>query len=219
MQKITLKQNLSFSDWLIIFSNLVAIYGVWALHWDSKIIFLVFCVETIIIGVFNFLQLGLIACSNDEQGKKSKLAGGLFLMLFFLVHYGIFVFAQLHISLGIMKINKIRISISEFLYSFQNAMPNYAVQYLGLFVASHFLGILKDFVFNGKYKTMALTAQMFTPYKRIFIQQFVVILGAFVLLLNPDGKYFILVFIPIKLFFEIFINYDQLIDAMNKENS
>jgi hypothetical protein len=216
-QKITLKKELSIGDWLIVCSNLFAIYGVWMLNWDAKIIFLVFCIETIVIGVFNFLQLGLIACSNDEQGKKSKLAGGLFLMLFFLVHYSIFVFAQLHIFLSIMKIHKIRISTTELIFSFQKVMPNYALQYLGLFVASYFLGILKDFVFNGKYKTTSLTAQMFTPYKRIFIQQFVVILGAFVLLLNPNGKYLILLFVPIKIFFELFIDYDSLLDEMNKD--
>jgi hypothetical protein len=216
-QKITLKKELSIGDWLIVCSNLFAIYGVWMLNWDAKIIFLVFCLETIIIGIINFLQLWLITITQNEEGKKTILKAGYFLMLFFLVHYGIFVFTQLNIFLTIMKIHKLRISVTDFLFSLNKTLPEYAILYLGLFIVSYFLGVIKDFVFSGKYKTTSLTAQMFTPYKRIFIQQFVVILGAFVLLLNPNGKYLILLFVPIKIFFELFIDYDSLLDEMNKD--
>lgn len=216
MQKFTLKQKLFLSDWLLVLSNLVAIYGVWILNWDAKIIFLIFCFESIIIGALNFVQIGIIAFTFTENGIKTKILGGLFLMFFFLIHYGIFVFAQLHIFLSIMKIHDLRITIIELIFSFYKVLPAYTLQYLGLFTASYCLGVLKDFIISGKYKTISLTAQMFSPYKRIFIQQFVVILGAFVLLLNPDGKYLILVFIPIKLFFEIFIDYDQLFIEMNQ---
>jgi hypothetical protein len=53
-----LKRSFSITDWLIIASNIFAIGGVWMLHWDAKIIFLIFCLETVIIGVFNFYKCG-----------------------------------------------------------------------------------------------------------------------------------------------------------------
>lgn len=72
MHKFTLKQKLSLSDWLLVLSNLVAIYGVWILNWDAKIIFLIFCFESIIIGALNLVQIGIIAFTFTENGKKQR---------------------------------------------------------------------------------------------------------------------------------------------------
>lgn len=89
-------------------------------------------------------------------------------MFFFLVHYGMFVFAQLHIFLSIMKIHNLRITIIELIFSFYKVLPAYALQYLGLFTTLYCLGILKDFIISGKYKTMLLTTQKFTPLQKNF---------------------------------------------------
>jgi hypothetical protein len=70
---------------------------------------------------------------------------------------------------------------------------------------------------TGSYKTANLNELMFRPYKRIFVQQFVIILGTFVLLVENEGKIFMLIFIPIKVFFEMFIDYDKVIkESINK---
>ena len=52
---------------------------------------------------------------------------------------------------------------------------------------------------------------MFQPYGRIFIQQVTVILGSMFLIFGA-GKIFILVFAAIKMFFEVFVNYDAILN-------
>jgi len=50
---------------------------------------------------------------------------------------------------------------------------------------------------------------MFQPYGRIFIQQVTVIVGSMFLSFGA-GKFFILIFAAIKIFFEVYINFDLL---------
>jgi Family of unknown function (DUF6498) len=57
---------------------------------------------------------------------------------------------------------------------------------------------------------------MFQPYGRIFVQQFTVIVGSMFLTFGA-GKIFILVFAAIKIFFELFINYEGLINKRMRE--
>ena len=56
---------------------------------------------------------------------------------------------------------------------------------------------------------------MFQPYGRIFIQQVTVILGSMFLSFGA-GKIFILVFAAIKIFFEVFIDFENLIKKAAK---
>lgn len=56
---------------------------------------------------------------------------------------------------------------------------------------------------------------MFEPYLRIFVQQFVVIIGSFFLTFGA-GKIFILVFVLVKIFFELFVNFNRLLAFAEK---
>ena len=57
---------------------------------------------------------------------------------------------------------------------------------------------------------------MFEPYLRIFVQQFVVIIGSFFLTFGA-GKIFILVFVLVKIFFELFVNFNRLLALAEKK--
>ncbi len=79
--------------------------------------------------------------------------------------------------------------------------------------------MLKDFIVNGAYKTASLNAIMFAPYNRIFIQQFTVIAGSLFLGFGA-GKIFITIFMGVKIFFEVWVNYERMIAIIvNKEES
>ena len=52
---LMIKKKLTRSDYFIIAANLLPIIGVWFFDWDPREIFLVYCLETIIIGVFNLV--------------------------------------------------------------------------------------------------------------------------------------------------------------------
>jgi hypothetical protein len=65
-----------------------------------------------------------------------------------------------------------------------------------------------DFFLSGNYKTISMGRLMFEPYMRIFVQQFVVILGSIFITFGA-GKVFILVFVIAKIFFELFVNFNR----------
>jgi hypothetical protein len=56
---------------------------------------------------------------------------------------------------------------------------------------------------------------MFQPYGRIFIQQVTVIIGSMFLSFGA-GKVFILIFAAIKIFFEVFIDFDLIMKKAAK---
>jgi Family of unknown function (DUF6498) len=78
------------------------------------------------------------------------------------------------------------------------------------FIFSYIAGGFIPFLQKGEYKTMPLIQIMFQPYGRVFIQQFTVILGSMFLTIGV-GKAFILVFVLVKIFFELLINYEGML--------
>ena len=92
------KRKLSQSDYVLIAANIVPVYGVWFLNWSAGEVFLVYCLETIIIGFFTLLKIlitGLIIkTDNWQNGSSTTKMPFMFFMLFFFVHYGMFVSIQ-----------------------------------------------------------------------------------------------------------------------------
>ena len=80
---------------------------------------------------------------------------------------------------------------------------------LGVFIVSYGIRLATDFILTGDYKTSSLGYLMFQPYGRIFIQQVTVIVGSMFLSFGA-GKIFIFLFAFIKIFFEVFIDFNLL---------
>ena len=85
---------------------------------------------------------------------------------------------------------------------------------LGVFIESYGFRLTTDFILTVEYKT-SLGYLMFQPYGRIFIQQVTVILGSMLLSFGA-GKIFILIFALIKIFFEVFIDFNLIIKKAAK---
>jgi hypothetical protein len=213
-----IKRKLIEADWFLIIVNLLPVYGVWFEGWNANEIFLVYCLETIIIGFFTLTKLGIATAVRkkdwwENNGSKTMMSG-LFFMFFFLIHYGLFVVVQTSIFFGVVSMHDDSgpSSILEFILH-----PN---KYLGsegwllfcAFVFGYGYENLMRFIVNNDYRTKSFARIMFEPYMRIFVQQFTVILGSFVLIFGA-GKIFILIFAAARIFFTVFINYE---DALNK---
>lgn len=213
--KNLLKQQLTIGDFLLIVTNLIPIWGVWFKGWDAKMMFLVYCLESIIIGIYNFLQLWLTTIYKKKdvwnEDQPDSLVSGYMFMFFFLAHYGFFIFIQLNIFLSIVHFKNESFGAIDFVVHFYKHMPAYALWLLLLFAITYGFIVLKEFVFTGAYKTISMGSLLFAPYGRIVVQQFVVIVGSFVLLINKEGKIFILVFVIVKIFFELLLDYKKII--------
>lgn len=215
------KRHLTQGDWSLIIANLIPVAGVWIFNWSAKDVFLVYCFETIIIGFFTLLKLlitGLLVRPKDvwqNQGTVSKQPFWLF-MLFFLLHYGLFVAVQMGIFFSVSGIgDEHGITFSNFFMKWPSLLTNGTYLMLGIFIISYAFRLVSDFILSGEYKNSSLGYLMFQPYGRIFIQQVTVILGSMFLTFGA-GKIFILVFALIKIFFEVFIDFDLIIKKAAK---
>ena len=209
------KSKLTQGDWSLIIANLIPVIGVWFLKWSAKEVFLVYCLETIIIGCFTLLKMlitGLIVKKDEWQttgGSSTKQPFWLF-MLFFLVHYGLFVSIQMGMFFAVSGIgDEHGITFFNFFSKWPSLLTNDAYIMLGVFIVSYGFRLTTDFILTGDYKTSSLGYLMFQPYGRIFIQQVTVILGSMFLSFGA-GKIFIFLFALIKIFFEVFIDFNLL---------
>jgi hypothetical protein len=217
-----IKKKFTATDALIVAVNLIPLIGVWFLGWDAKEMFLVYCLETVIVGFYTILQL-LLVTHVKKRGvfntQTGAVASGYFFVFFFILHYGFFIFVQLNIFLSVLKIPELGNfgAAFEFLFHFPKYLSNDALLVLFSFILSYGAMVASRFVISGKYKTARLGIVMFSPYPRIIVQQIVVILGTFVLLFGAGAsKVFMLIFVLVKIFFEIIIDYDRVIEEAVK---
>ena len=210
------KKKLTQSDWSLFIANLLPVVGVWFFNWSAQEVFLVYCLETIIIGIFALLKMlitGLIKKNDEWQTTGGSIIKQpfWFFMFFFLIHYSFFVAVQMGIFFSVSGIgDQNGITISNFLSKWPSLLTNDAYIMLGVFIVSYSFRFISDFILSGDYKTSSLGSLMFQPYGRIFVQQVTVILGSMLLSFGA-GKIFILVFALIKIFFEVFIDFDSLL--------
>ena len=213
------KRKLSVSDYLLILVNLIPLYCVWFEGWNASQVFLVYCLETVIIGLINVLKMACVVLFVKkmdvwENGGATSMVSGWFFIFFFIIHYGFFVFIQTQIFFSVSEL----IPGHAFLGGYSKIpalLGNNGKLMLLIFIAYYSVQTFFEFFMTGNYKTISMGRLMFEPYIRIFVQQFVVILGSMFLSFGA-GKIFILIFVVVKIFFELFVNFNRLQDIAEK---
>ena len=212
-----IKLRLNTADWILIIANMLPVYGVLFKGWNAREVFLVYCLETVIIGLFTLLKLGIATVYRKKdwwynQGTK-KLVHGTVFILFFLLHYGLFILVQMTLFLNITSIsNNVNPSIFQFIFQPFRFLGTESWLMLSVFLFGYGYENLTRFILDNEYRTKPFMRIMFEPYMRIFVQQFIVLLGAFILSFGGD-KIFILLFAFAKIFFTVFINYDLVLNS------
>ena len=103
------KRKLTASDYLLIIVNLIPLYCVWFEGWNASLVFLVYCLETVIIGIVNVLKMACVTIfvrkKDDWQNAgSSTMRSGWFFIIFFIAHYGFFVFVQTQIFFNVSNL-------------------------------------------------------------------------------------------------------------------
>lgn len=213
------KRTLTISDFALIVVNLIPLYGVWLEGWDAKQIFLVYCMETVIVGLINIIKMACVTIFVkpkdvwENNGSITMQSGWLFIF-FFIVHYGFFVFIQTQIFFSVTGMLPAGTFFKGYAKIPQLLGTNGKLLLL-LFIAYYTAQNFFSFFNSGTYKTISMGRLMFEPYLRIFVQQFVVILGSMFLTFG-GGKIFMLVFVVVKIFFELFVNFNRLLEIVEK---
>jgi len=215
-----LKRKLSRGDFFIILSNLIPVYGVWFLDWSAVDVFIVYALETLLIGAITLLKMLIVTLykGKDTWYNKgtSSTVSGFFFMFFFLIHFGLFAAVQTAICLASAIINPPGSGMLYFFFHFYEYIKGDVAIMLAGFGVSYLAWNFIPFLLRQEYKTAPMMLLMFQPYGRIFIQQFTVILGSMFLSFGL-GKGFILVFAIAKIFFEVMVNFQGILDKSMKD--
>lgn len=169
------------SSYLILLMNIFPVIAVLMFNWQVQSIVYFYVAETMVIGLINVLKI-LTAQAKDKDTSGSEtnigISGRFGLVLFFLFHYFFFVFIQMQFI--IMAVTSDRGSIGTFfLYFIEHKEAAFG---LLIVFTSHLISFFTDYIGHGTYKNMSPMLQMFIPYARIFVQQFVGIAGGMVVL-------------------------------------
>jgi hypothetical protein len=208
-------RKLTKGDFFAIAANLIPVYGVWFLGWSATEVFIVYALETIIVGVMTLLKMAVITFARKKdiwynEGTSTSVSG-LFFMAFFTLHYGLFAAVQATIFSQSANITPQGSGLMHFFFHWYDYINKDIATMLFGFIISYLARSFVPFIVSGEYKTISMMRVMFQPYGRIFIQQFTVILGSMFLTFGW-GKGFILVFALAKIFFDVYINFDHIID-------
>lgn len=184
-------------------ANLLPLYGVWFWNWDAKQIFLVYCMESVIIGIMTIGRMTLTGLfghtsSQSTTNRSSSWAG---LILFFIVHYGFFLAIQMGIFFGVSNMIPKARGPFETIQAIPSVMTLQSWMMLLALWAAYMMDLVMNFIIPKKFHETNIYMEMFRPYPRVVVQQFVVIIGSFFLLFGA-AKIFIAVFIAIKLWVE-----------------
>ncbi len=180
---------------------MVPIAGVIFLHWQPVSVFVYYALETVVIGIFNVFRMLVVNYYGRPQGADETGVKGLWLIPFFLVHYYFFVAVQLALffapSGGIFGVFD---SIEKVLGQGGSYIT------LAAFVLHNTALFVNNFLRTGAYLKRTIGIQMFEPYPRIILQQFVVILGSFIYTLTGSGWPVLVIFVIIKTYFDMVLS-------------
>lgn len=200
----------------VILWNLTPLIGYLFYGWQPVVVFMCYALETVMLGFFNVLKLLVVYKYGLPKAADEQGISGLGIIPFFLAHYYFFVFVQLSIFLAVAGMeNKYGFNVFGAIWDFLQK-PDAQVA-LALFTTSASYSFITDFIAPGVYKERTMVRQMFEPYGRIFVQQFVVISGSMLYMLFGGG-WFLLVFVSIKTWFDLLLAGRNLYDwAMDKQ--
>ncbi|MGB5721913.1 MAG: DUF6498-containing protein [Woeseiaceae bacterium] len=182
---------------LLVAANLLPLAGVFLWDWDVFLLLLLFWCENVIIGLFGIARL-VVAATNDT------LREGLFLPLFFLVHYGGFMFGHFMVLFGMY---------SGSFEAFGN--PTQPEDYYRLILdnlnwvavaalfISHGWSFIENYMGGNEYERLSPMQAMGLPYKRMFITHIALILGGFFLIKNGQPLVGLIILVLMKIALDI----------------
>lgn len=170
-------------------ANAIPLFGVLFLGWDAFYIVLLYWSENVVIGFYNVLKMVFAAVPHPVAHL-----GKLFLIPFFIIHYGgftaihgFFVLALFHkdgqgppmdgmnwpcfLVFVQMLFNVIR-------YMYSIIPPQVRLAVLALFI-SHGISFVQNYLLKGEYITAKPDKLMGSPYGRVIVMHITILAGGF----------------------------------------
>ena len=161
---------------VLLCANAVPIFGVLFLGWTVLPLILIYWLENVVIGGFNVLKM-----LTAKPSQPVFWAAKLFLVPFFMVHFGGFTYVHGALVLAIFGAS------GPTTFDLMTTVPAaIRANHLGWavlsLVLSHGLSFYWNYMKNGEYQRASLDVLMMQPYARVFILHFAVLIGGWIVM-------------------------------------
>lgn len=186
--------------------------------WSALILILLYVAETILIGLIHIVKMLILYYMNRKNPfaykvkRESNDLTGIGVVIFFIVHYGFFIFVQMMVFNGFTH-------DSGFFESMKLLFTgDYKFALLTIFITK-MSTISAEFLWDPKIHTKLPEDVFFEPYPRIIVQQFMVILGGWLSLFGGKVTGYLIVLIAGKLVADLLLSKPgiELIKKWQKE--
>lgn len=171
---------------LLIIVNLIPIIGIALYKWNPYDIIILYWLENIVIGIYNFLRILFARKTVGGIQKNSSYA------FFFLLHYGIFNLVQGAI-LAFTILNK-----SSFILNDDYA--GLLVFFVALMI-SHGFSFFYNYIGKKEYLNVSARIQMFSPYGRVVVMHLTILFGLGASIYTESS--FMILFVILKMIFDL----------------
>jgi hypothetical protein len=222
---LNIRRNLKGSPeaYGILLFNILLLAFVIFFETDRYLVVAAYFLETLIIGVFNVFKMLIIAFFSPEKDKtpdskpflvtnkdfSSSGSSNIFLIIFFIFHFGFFYMVQLTFLAGMADISGRRIAGSSGFFPnpvtfFKSALGEQGAYILLSILLVQLFILVYSFLIKKEYRVMNCTTQGMQPYGRIIVQQMVVLIGSFFIIIVRDPAVLSILLIVIKTFIDIY---------------
>jgi hypothetical protein len=159
---------------VLVGANLVPLIGVLAFHWTVFSVILLYWSENVVIGAVSVLRMAFAS----PQNIASDL-GKLFLIPFFILHYGMFTTVHGVFVLALFGPHQ---SIrgfpgpATFVAAINSAGIGFAVVVIAI---SHAFSFVHNYLFGGEFRNASPPVLMGQPYARVMVLHVAILAGGF----------------------------------------
>lgn len=169
---------------------------------EAYTVIFAYFLETIVIGAFNIIRM-LMASKHDSSGNSI-----VFLVPFFIFHYGMFVAVQSVFAFALFSFSGQDLIKEPFdlIDNYITILKLEGMAYiLPLLIGTQLLKLIFDFILSKKYMDFTASEMMFKPYVRIVIQQFTVLIAMFFIVFSNSAVVAAILLIGIRTVVDLFM--------------
>lgn len=201
----------------LLLSNLVPVAGVLLAGWDAASIVLIYWAENLVIGAYNILKMLTVA-----PLKLKEIPARLFIILFFMLHYGgfaaghgTFLLEFFHIGAeeGISPVVAdwpgpliLLQMLFKVLQTIWSNMPSGFLWAIFALVVSHGVSYLYNFIIAGERYKITTKRLMGQPYGRVVIMHIAIIAASFFVIKLGSSLSMLLALVAVKTAMDIHLH-------------
>jgi hypothetical protein len=182
---------------ILIAANLLPLAGVLFWGWDVFLILLLFWCENVIIGAFGIARM-IVAVETDSAAES------LFRPLFFVVHYGLFMFGHFTVLFGLYAgyVEGLGRSAEPADYYWLVLDNNNWIALLALLI-SHGWSFIENYMGQREHERLTPGEAMALPYRRMAIMHLALLFGGFLLARTGQPMAGLVVLVLIKIVMDV----------------